>query len=1123
MIWDADGKLLEIETAIKPLEIRSSDHDSSELVIFCPRQIFTFNSVTKQIQPHPINPYLPDRYLSDIHLRSNGDMWIAGTEKQLYFYDAAAERFYNYSALVNELIPDNTDFYGIYEDRSGNFWLGTRLGLLKVHAQKHLFDTYYDQPMAACQGYCSFRGIVEDASGNIYANYYIGIAQFHPAKKQENEIFSPFHAPFGLYIEDKYLWLNTGHRVHIESKEKELLAPEAENLLDAGVLAQDNNKHIWLQANGKLSVINHPDEAFRREIRFQISNAVLDNSNFLYFDEQQHALWFAFRDRLYAYRPESKELTTYGKEELGHDFKQILAMEPAQAGSYWLASEIGLLHWKPSSQATKLYTSNDGLPNDFICGMLPEGDSCLWLSSNYGLSRFHIQQEAFTNFFEEDGLSHNEFNRGSYFKARDGRMYFGGMRGINAFYPDQLIQQYRQQNKTAQLVLSSFEHIDEKRDSTVRKFIIDEKETITLNHWDKSFTFEYALTDFTQPEEIYYSFMMEGYEDNWSIPSSNNFTRFTSLPPGHYTFRVRARDHRGNWHANQLAIKIIMRPAWWESTWAYIVYVLLFLGLSWLVFRFMRRRLLLQNQLQLEYEESRRLKELDKFKSRLYTNLTHEFRTPLTVILGMVDQIRENPTKHIEAGTALIKRNGRNLLQLINQLLDLSKLENQSFKLQLIQGDMLPYLRYLTESFHSMGASKGLTISFDSKETTVIMDHDPEQIKQIITNLLSNAIKFTPAGGEVGIFVEKKGKELEIEVRDTGIGISENQLPYIFDRFYQVDSETTRQGEGTGIGLAHSAELVKLMGGTLSATSKLGKGSSFWVKLPIEKEAIVQTSAILVASASTSIPSLEVPTFEKVVSKLAEADKPQLLIVEDNPDVVFYLQKVLEEAYQVEVAYNGREGIEKALEQVPDLIISDVMMPEKDGFEVCDTLKNDERSSHIPIILLTAKVDAGSRIAGLKRGADAYLAKPFDKEELLIRIDNLLRSSQKMKAYFATADSSEEKLEEQPEAIQIENAFIQKVRALLEEHISDQEFALPQLCEMLGMSRSVLFRKMKALTDTSPSAYIRTYRLEKAKVLLQQPELNVSDVAWQVGFKDLGHFSRSFQTEFGFTPSSLQK
>jgi CheY-like chemotaxis protein/nitrogen-specific signal transduction histidine kinase len=431
-----------------------------------------------------------------------------------------------------------------------------------------------------------------------------------------------------------------------------------------------------------------------------------------------------------------------------------------------------------------------------------------------------------------------------------------------------------------------------------------------------------------------------------------------------------------------------------------------------------------RNQLskKLEHAENRRLQELDVFKNRFFTNITHEFRTPLTVIMGMSEQVlsdgvAQNHPVTIARPVSLIKRSGENLLRLINQILDLAKLESNALKINYLQGDALPYLRYITESLQSFANAQNVMLRVESTEAEIVMDYDPERLLQIVHNLLSNAIKFTPSGGRVTLRADlttyEKLSNLQLIVTDTGAGIATEDLPNIFDRFYQANNLEKAKAGGTGIGLSLTKELVKAMGGDISVESEVGKGTVFTVRLPItnrSEKRDVRSENIDIGETETVLKSEAVPSTDSHRLTLSPSHSlpshpltshGSLLIIEDNPDVVEYLVACLGEHYRLDFAYNGRSGIEKALEIVPDLIVSDVMMPEKDGFEVCETLKNDERTSHIPIVLLTAKADAASRIAGLRRGADAYLSKPFHKEELLAQLQVLAEKQRRIVAWLS--------------------------------------------------------------------------------------------------------------------------
>ena len=1099
-----------------------------DLVLLANWRFYVLDRAANRFVPHPANRFIRpgQNHLHRFIIEENGSIWACGQDRNLIYYDAIRDTLFNYHEALKEWLPSANDFKGLYRDKTGIVWVDTRLGLLKVKPQIYAFDHFF-QGLNASNSHYSFRGFTEDARGMIYGVYYDGIARFDPARNQPPRLYTypQVLSFFDLFTEGDTIWVNGGQYLDPESGRLiNVPSPFFEAPVgDNGFFEKDGRGVLWWVSQYTLYYLRKTGSGVQWIKELELPEKIYNKTEAFHAGRKSGQLWISYRGKLLQYDPETRKQVWHDPTQWGLSVSRIMAIQEDLKGELWLGTDVGLAHVAPAGGAASLYAVKDGLPNNFVCGLLTEGDSSLWLSTNHGLSRFHIPSKTFINFLEEDGLTFNEFNRKSFYKARDGRLFFGGMRGVNAFFPEEVMQAYRSRNMGAKMVLSALEYTDERRDTIIRKTWFSRDPTIHLYYWDWSYTFEYALTDFNNPQEIFYSYQIEGYKDSWSAPSKLNFARLNSLPAGSYVFRVKARDSRGNWHPNELALKVIVHPPWWATWWAYALYGIALTALVNFLMRYELNRQRLRYSLDLEKLEAERLKELDHFKSRLYTNLTHEFRTPLTVILGMARQLRDSQAAR------LIENNGQNLLRLINQLLDLSKLENNSFQLHLRQGDIVPYLRYVTESFQTFANGKNLSLRFFSPQESLVMDFDPEQIKQVLINLISNALKFTPSGGEVKVTVGSGQSAvgsspkplptancLLITVKDTGIGIPEADLPHVFDRFYQVDSSTTRTGEGTGIGLAHALELVKLMEGDLSVKSEPGKGATFTVRLPLRRVAPLLEETVDKKEAPDWVPGMAAP---ETSQEEGPASLPLLLLIEDNPDVVTYLKTILSGLFRLDVAYNGKIGIEKALEQVPDLIISDVMMPEKDGFEVCDTLKNDERTSHIPLILLTAKADAASRIAGLRRGADAYLSKPFDKEELLVRLESLLERQKRMAAWFSQKTQGAAPDAQLEEAIQVEDAFIQKVRAIIEANYADENFALPALCDAIGMSRSQLFRKMTALVNTTPSDFIRSYRMQKAKDLLQTTDLTVSEVAWQVGYKDPSHFSKSYQEAFGAPPS----
>jgi signal transduction histidine kinase/AraC-like DNA-binding protein len=518
-------------------------------------------------------------------------------------------------------------------------------------------------------------------------------------------------------------------------------------------------------------------------------------------------------------------------------------------------------------------------------------------------------------------------------------------------------------------------------------------------------------------------------------------------------------------------------------------------------------------------EQNEKLKELDELKSQFFTNISHEFRTPLTVISGMAEQIEKTPERWLGRGLVMIRRNTQNLLDLVNQILELRRLESGKLQLKLVRSNVIHFLQYLAESFQSLAEIRDIQLHFQSNVPDLTMTFDPEKLQRILFNLLSNAIKFTPTGGQVYLIVAKRDGAMQMVVKDTGIGLSEDHIDKVFDRYFSLDNPDSPNPFGTGIGLSLVKELVKLMGGEIGVSSRQGEGTSFTMTLPLDVAGEAAVPEPLVESGTLSVGLSQVePSLEELEEAKQHDDPsglPQLLIVEDNPDVAQYLVACLEGLFDLRLARDGQKGMDIALEEVPDIIISDVMMPLKNGYELCETLKTDERTSHIPIILLTAKGDQESLVSGLKKGADAYLVKPFDKEELIVRLNKLLELRARLQQKYAS-------LEEPVMRVSLEDEFMNNVRDTIETNIEDEFFGIEELCRAIGMSRAQLHRKLKALTGLSTSHYIRSIRLHKAKAVLKQTDLNISQVAYEVGFSDPKYFSRVFTQAYGRTPMAFR-
>jgi signal transduction histidine kinase/DNA-binding response OmpR family regulator/ligand-binding sensor domain-containing protein len=824
--------------------------------------------------------------------------------------------------------------------------------------------------------------------------------------------------------------------------------------------------------------------------------------------------------------------------------------DPLQPDRFlWISTKGGGINrMDKKSGQFKRWTKKDGLPDDVVYGILPDDEGNLWGSTNKGLfcmipnkDTATVDQQLYTfrNFSKADGLQENEFNTGAYAKLPDGRLAFGGVNGYNVFDPSAVLSDDFIPPTYITNILINNQPVRPNDKSGILKNTIETTRKITLSYLDNIITLEFASLDFSAPDRNKYRYQLVGADDTWVEAGNRRSATFLHLPPREYIFRVQGSNSQGIWSDHIAEVKINVLPPWYRTWWAYLLYVTVLAMAIATYIRFSINRAKLQQQLGFEKQEVDRVRELDALKTRLFVNMTHEFRTPLTIIIGMAQQVMDDPRANFSGGMKMILSNGQNLLGMVNRMLNLSKLESGKMTLELVQGDMVLFLRNIVEAFRSFAAKKKIQLHFLPEVDVVMMDFDPDKMQQVISNLISNAFKFTPEGGHIYFVIRRENGSLRIRVKDTGCGIEEKDQDKIFDRFYQTDSSSTRRYEGTGIGLALCKNLVTLMEGQISVQSPpvgTRRGSEFTVILPIRQEVLIAGAAQHqylepfkntpvengTKASTTNMEAVQsaTPGIEKQAVPFENIEDPLILLVEDNADVVAYIASCLGD-YQLVVAENGQEGFEMATELIPDLIISDVMMPVMDGFELCQKLKTDERTDHIPVMILSARADMDSKIEGLELGANAYLPKPFDKQELLLNIRNLFELRSKLRRYYQNlaglADSTETKVDI-PNTSTSEDEFVIKVREMIEANINDFNFTVEQLASELHLSHSQFGRKLAALTGFTPNHFIRNLRLKKAKELLQNQELSITSVAYDCGFNDPSYFTRVFKKELGKTP-----
>jgi len=769
-------------------------------------------------------------------------------------------------------------------------------------------------------------------------------------------------------------------------------------------------------------------------------------------------------------------------------------------GVFWVGYETAGFQRLPARDPTAQFTAV--VANKTISGVeaiLEDAQQRVWLLAHNGLFLYDFRDSVLRNVNKALNIEHKYSNWENDLQVlKSGELAYTIKDQVYVFDPAGL-----QIDRTpTPMVFTDFQVLGD-NGRHIRN--INYFAELNLSYQERFFNIGFSVLDYLDHGNTAYAYRLEGWDEQWNYIGNNTNASYSKLPPGHYIFRVKGADGDGVWNEEGLALRIRIRPPWYWNRWTQVLYTLLLASLLYAFYRFHLNR-------RLAMAEAERLKSLDAFKSNLFTNITHEFRTPLTVIQGISAHSTAQPEDK-----ALIQRNSQRLLELVDQILDLAKLEDGKLQPDYQQGDILPYLRYLTESFHSLALQQKINLNFYAYEDTLIMDYDPDKMLKILSNLISNALKFTPDYGKVLVTARREKSQagtdcLCLKVKDTGAGIAPDELPHIFSRFHQAETDSTRSAGGVGIGLALVKELTGLLGGEITVESKLGAGSCFILYLPIRRV------AARTASGRFAQPAPERTSHTANENSPSPAgDQPVLLIVEDNQDVVQYLKSCLQPDYQLHMAYDGKEGIAVAQQVLPDIVISDVMMPEVDGFELCQTLKNDPRTDHIPVIILTAKTDLPSKLSGLEHGADAYLTKPFHEEELHVRLRQLLLMRQRLREKYQQTDFKAEA------ATGKQDAFVLQIRQYILDHLDDEHLGVSALSKAVFLERTQVYRKLKALTGMSATRYIRHIRLQEGRKLLRRTDETVTQIAMQVGFRDLPTFSRAFSEAYGQSPTQFRK
>lgn len=1024
---------------------------------------------------------------------SFGNIWIANYSMGIDFIAKSAASI-NTLQYMGKALEEVT---GLYCDHQGNLWIGQD-NLMSLYQNGKLMQTWNFSSYLSNSS-SSIYVFEEDKKGNIWCGTSDnGVLKFNPHTHSFTRINYAQNLDVHALCENAQgkMWVGTEAGIFsVENdkinKEQELNRQMGKNPTIIYSIKEDNYGQIWI--------------------------GTLDRGVFV----------FSKQMKLIVHLTEKNLLAT---NTINHIIKDA-------DGGIWMATMRGLAYVQNPLQpgAIKNYNERYGIKDSHIRAISQDKQGNIWVSMFSGIACLNIHKQRFYNYDYESGIPTSNFVEASAVTTPDGTIYFGSPGGICFFNPQQLTEP----KAVSPIQIINCERVGKLSDQFASRLISPNNEgIICLSHDDNTFKINFTIKDFSQEGNVEYSYMMKGLDDQWYETEGDNEVTFRNLKPGDYTFIIRAKLKNQDWEdASTAEMKVVVNPPLWLTWWAKLCYVLLIMGILGYFFRSYQKQLLLRNSLVQEKWESKQRQQVNEERLRFFTNITHELRTPLTLILGPLEDLMEDKeiAERVHHKIGCIHASAERLLNLINDILEFRKTQTQNRKLTVAKANLGALVREIGVRFKDLNQNSRLNIRLNIQTGVPELYFDSEVINTVINNLMSNAIKYTPEGSITLSLTMPEDNTIAIAVEDTGYGIDKDALPHICDRYYQENGN--HQASGTGIGLALVKSLATLHQAVLTVESEKGRGSKFTFSLRADRtypEALHKDDNQDLATAENAEEN------ETTSKEPTEDIRPLLLIVEDNADIRLYIEESLHEDYRIIQACNGREGMEQAFSKVPDIIVSDIMMPEMDGNKMTHILKEDIRTSHIPIILLTAKTSINDQEEGYDSGADSYLTKPFSAKLLHSRIRNILSGRRRLADYIVqknisqfetSADeqqTSPKATEEKEDAMtcQISNLdkkFLEKLNKLIENHISTDDLDMAFMTDKMAMSHSTFYRKVKALTGMSANEYIKKAKLRHSMTLLKKGEYSIAEVAILAGFNNLGNFRESFKREFGKSPSEILK
>lgn len=1090
--------------------------------------------------------YTPDkeRSVNSTHIRaiafdSEQRLWV-GTLNSLYIYDVDKDAFRVHGENeVAEYSLSHASVRSIFMDSQGGMWIGTYFGGVNYyHSLKNRFRnllavadrTQLNSKVIGC--------IREDASGTLWIGTNEGgVNRYDPASGR----FTYFTTKDGLggndvkaiYIdEDKdlvYVGMHTGglNVIHRKTGRVETLKTRYGQNIYA--IEPDGKGGFWMSG---LSVLCHYDSRTNTFTRVGTGSPALRSGIMFIFRDRKRRLWMGGRNGVDVFTDDDRKLShctslALGSRPFGN--KHVNFVYEAHDGTFWIATHSGLYRFDESTGETRCYTTLQGLPDNTVDGILEDEYGKLWVSTDRGLGSLQPKSGTFRNYVEVDGLQSNQFTQGACCRAQNGEMYFGGVNGVTVFHPARLVDNpYTPQVVITQLNL--FNKPVHPGDATgILEKDISATRRITLTAKQKMFSLQFVVSNYIAGTHNTFAYRLKGYDDEW-YQTQMRTVSYSNLPQGTYCFMVKAANNDGKWNDTPTELEIVVLPVWYKTWWAMLLFVLAVCALLAVVFRYFWARKMMQTQILLERKDKERLTEINEMKLRFFINIAHELRTPLTLILAPLRELlAQADDRRMHKQLEYIQKSTNRLLHLVNQLMDYRRAELGVFALNVFPNKIHRSVQKTFLLYEHIAQEKNIRYLLDSEVEEEALLCDPEYVELILNNLLSNAFKYTEEGC-ITVTLKRNRNELLLSVQDTGCGIPLAEQQKVFERFYQAGNA----GMSSGIGLSLVKKLVDMHHGRIELESEDGQGSRFTVFLPVDEAAYspaeiakdggkgsgtehrgkhsVNIQPMYVEKDDGMLPEPE------TAGDAPEAEKRRenILIVEDNPEILRYLSGELGKTYKVWEAGHGGEALEVVAEQEIDLILTDVMMPVMDGLQLCRQIKQNVRTCHIPVFILSAKIDLDEQLEGLQIGADDYIPKPFVLEMVKTKIRNRFRTRYRALQHYSKS------LEVEPEKMSLnamDEALLKKAKEVVEQHLDDAEFSTEAFAREMCMSRSGLHLKMKALTGESSYDFIRKIRFNKAAKLLQEGGYTIAEISCMVGFSVPSYFSTSFKKYFGCLPT----